>query len=177
MDFQTDLPACILTKVDVASMYHGLEVRPAPLDLQVLELAAQLPFSMRYRCESGRRIGKYLLKQSLVADFPLDFVHRTKQGFSIPCARWLAPGTRGGRRRHDVLLAGDSPLRRWLSPAYMEALVTTHGPGRDHSATLWLLLVLGLWLQQNPDVQFGDGHAPSAQIASAPQAEMCQTCG
>jgi hypothetical protein len=29
-----------------------------------------------------------------------------------------------------------------------------HSTERDNSGTIWLLLVLGIWLDQNPHVQF-----------------------
>jgi len=166
MDFQTYLPQCILTKVDVASMYHGLEVRPPLLDRAVLELAAALPPALRLRRTPDGPVGKYLLKSALLRHFPAEFVHRRKQGFCIPQARWLRPDTRGGGVLRELLLSGDSPLHGWFEPAALGELYDLHAAGRNKSSPLWLLLVLGLWLRQNPDIVF-DGATASACTAEA----------
>src|SRR5205085_8837725 len=81
LDFHTYLPYDILTKVDVASMYHGLEVRTPLIDLRVLDLATRPPLNLRMvRNGSGGRISKPLLKKILGKRMPHDFVHRKKQG-------------------------------------------------------------------------------------------------
>ncbi len=43
LDIQTYLPFDILTKVDVAAMMHGLEVRPPFIDIRVVEFASRIP--------------------------------------------------------------------------------------------------------------------------------------
>ncbi|MBK9120622.1 MAG: asparagine synthase (glutamine-hydrolyzing) [Phycisphaerales bacterium] len=165
LDFQTYLPQCILTKVDVASMFHGLEVRPPLLDRQIVELAATLPAKLRLRSAPTGPVGKYLLKQTLWREFPTEFVHRRKQGFCIPQARWLRPGTRGAEVLRALLLGTDSPLHTWFEPAVLRDLYGQHAAGRNKSAPLWLLLILGLWLQQNPDIRFS--RAPAAPRSNA----------
>ncbi len=56
-DILTYLPFDLCTKVDIASMAHGLEVRQPMLDHRVVEFAASLPVDLKFR---GRR-GKLLL--------------------------------------------------------------------------------------------------------------------
>src|SRR4051812_42368531 len=58
LDFSTYMPGSVLTKVDRASMAHGLEVRPPLLDDQMVDRAFALP--SRYKLRRGS--GKYLLK-------------------------------------------------------------------------------------------------------------------
>ena len=58
VDLCTFLPGDILTKVDVASMAHGLEVRPPIVDCQVLEAARRLPLNMRYHTSGDESILK-----------------------------------------------------------------------------------------------------------------------
>lgn len=152
-DYQTYLPYDILTKVDVASMFHGLEVRTPLVDLRVVELASRLPLDQRIRNGAGSQlIQKYLLKKQLERTFPASFVHRPKKGFSVPRTQWLSPGTAGRRFAEDVLRDPRSPLQEWFVVSEIERCM---GRLEDESVHLWLLLVLGVWLSQNPDVRFG----------------------
>jgi asparagine synthase (glutamine-hydrolysing) len=155
LDFQTYLPYDILTKVDVASMYHGLEVRTPLIDLRVLGLASRLPQSMRLgRNGSPAPITKYVLKKLLGRTFPHEFVHRKKQGFAIPRDVWFLPGRPTRVMLEDVLLDRGGRLHEFFNPEEIRAQLDVHSEGRDNSSALWLLLVLGLWLGQNPEVSF-----------------------
>ena len=155
LDYQTYLPCDILTKVDVASMYHGLEVRTPLIDLRVVELAASLPLEQCFRRNGSREpTRKYLLKKLLGKTFPKEFVHRKKQGFGIPRAEWFYEGQSGRRMFEQTVLDPGSRLYDWFKPEQVRAQLDAHGGGRDNSGALWLLLVLGIWLEQNPEVSF-----------------------
>ncbi len=155
LDYQTFLPCDILTKVDVASMYHGLEVRTPLIDLRVVELATRLPLSQRLGSNgSMERIPKYLLKKILGRTFPPEFVHRKKQGFAIPRDVWFLPGQRPRRLLDAVLLDGGSRLYEFFNPKEIRMQLDIHSEDRDNSNALWVLLVLGIWLGQNPQVSF-----------------------
>jgi asparagine synthase (glutamine-hydrolysing) len=155
LDYQTYLPCDILTKVDVASMYHGLEVRTPLIDLRVVELAASLPVEQRFRQNGSSEVTrKYLLKKLLGKTFPQEFVRRKKQGFGIPRAEWFYAGQSGRRMFEQLALDPASRLYDWFRPEQVRAQLETHGRTRDNSGALWLLLVLAIWLEQNPEVSF-----------------------
>ena len=159
MDYQTYLPCDILTKVDIASMYHGLEVRTPLIDLKVLEVARRLPMNMRVKRNGtpnrfGGWEGKLLPKRLLEHDFPKSFTHRPKQGFAIPRNKWFLPGRNGRRMLEEVVVQHGSPLHDWLDEAAVGQIVASHSLENDRSNFLWLLLVLGIWLDQNRDVSF-----------------------
>ena len=155
VDYETYLPCCILTKVDVASMFHGLEVRTPLIDPVIAKLAASLPLSQRVRRnENGEPVGKYLLKQALCKVFSPDFVHRRKAGFCVPLGAWWLPGRPARRRLEEVLLSPGSRLHAWLNRDCIERHLRAHDGRRDISGALWLLFVLGHWLEQNPEVRF-----------------------
>lgn len=155
IDYQTYLPCDILTKVDVAAMYHGLEVRTPLIDVRVAELAASLPLNQRFRRNGANGITrKYLLKKLLGKTFPGEFVHRKKQGFGIPRAEWFYQGQSGRRMFEEVVLNPSSRLYDWFKPERVRFQLELHSEANDNSGALWLLLVLGIWSEQNPEVQF-----------------------
>jgi asparagine synthase (glutamine-hydrolysing) len=84
-DFLTWLPGRMLTKIDRASMAHGLEVRPPLLDHKLVEWAGALPAAYKLRHGAGKRV----LKQALAPRLGREFLNRKKQGFDFPVAAWL----------------------------------------------------------------------------------------
>ncbi len=150
LDYQTYLPGDILPKVDIASMYHGLEVRTPLVDVQVVELAARLP--ARQRIHTG--VSKRILKEILGQYFPREFVHRPKQGFSLPVNHWFRPGGQGRQQLTALLAQPPRHLTTWLNPSQIGQLVAENDQGTDRGSGLWLVLVLGLWLDQHPGVDF-----------------------
>jgi asparagine synthase (glutamine-hydrolysing) len=155
LDYKTYLPCDILTKVDVASMYHGLEVRTPLLDIKVIELASALPRRARIRNVKGQgMIGKWVVKEILKEDFPRDFVYRGKQGFSIPRSAWFQPGRSGRKLAQELLLDRASLLNEWFKPEQIQWFLGAHDENHDYSGILWLLLILGIWRSQNAEISF-----------------------
>lgn len=166
MDVRTYLPCDILTKVDIASMAHGLEVRPAMVDRHVVELAASMPASLRMPCAGdGTRIAKHPLKAILNRYFSHSFVHRKKQGFAIPKTHWFGPGRKGRQLLNALVEDPKSRLSLLVKPQAIRYLMKIHEPKNDQSGRLWLLLVLGLWLQRNEMVEFDQVQTALVQAA------------
>lgn len=141
LDFATYMPGSVLTKVDRASMAHGLEARPPFLDEQVLALARRVPSSAKVQGS----VGKVLLREAAQSLVPPAILARKKHGFSVPQAAWLrgplAP-------RLDAILA-DSPVWTTLERAPYHRWVQAHRERRgDHAKPLWNLLVLDRWMRR-----------------------------
>ena len=140
VDIKTYLVDDILTKVDRASMAHSLEVRVPLLDHRFMEVAAAIPSEYKVR----RGEGKYIFKRALRGLVPDEVLDRPKMGFSIPIDRWfrgeLRPVVEARLLTPDAFvgtLFERAPLRRWWDE---------HQRGvRDHSYTLWALLMLESW--------------------------------
>lgn len=152
LDIGTYLPYDILTKVDVASMAHGLEVRTPLIDLRVLDVARQIPAALRMERIGPRLVGKQIPRRALARSLPEAFVNRKKQGFGIPRAAWLR---RGGKAREllDQVLGRGTLFDLFREPA-VRALVLDHDRGRLRDGALWLLLIFGLWREANAEVRF-----------------------
>lgn len=150
MDFGTYLPGAILTKVDIATMYHGLEARTPLLDREVLGLAFSLPDSAKVDQHGGKAILKSLLGRLMGPEF----VYRRKQGFGIPRRQWFLPGRRGRVLFEQVALDPQGGLHEWFEPDQLRQLSQEHSENRDRSGAMWLLTVLGLWRSQNRDISF-----------------------
>ncbi|MBP1202564.1 asparagine synthase (glutamine-hydrolyzing) [Duganella sp. 1411] len=143
LDLKTYLPGDILTKVDRASMAHGLEVRVPLLDHQLVEWISGLPPSLKLQ----RGVGKFLFKKGLEPYLPEEILYRDKMGFSVPLADWFRGplGPRLQRCLNSPVLA-DCGL---FNLAYARELVAQHQSGRrDHSAPLWSLMMFESFLRQ-----------------------------
>ena len=145
-DLVTYLPCDLLTKVDIASMAHGLECRSPFLDHRLVELAITMPTSAKYRRGRGKRI----LREAFGDLLPASIWKRPKMGFGVPLDHWFRNGLREMTR--DVLLDQRTTDRGIFQRKAVERLITEHEERRfDHQARLWSLLVLELWLREWAD--------------------------
>ncbi len=144
VDVQTYLADCLMPKVDVATMAHGLEARSPLLDQEMLEFALGLPD--RWLVDGNG--GKPLLKALLQRFVPAELFQRPKQGFTPPLQVWFGCGPTSAWA--DQLAESASLCDSgWLNPAGIRAMAREHRDGvRDHSQRLYFLLVLHEWLNQ-----------------------------
>jgi asparagine synthase (glutamine-hydrolysing) len=144
LDYKTYLPGDILTKVDRASMAHGLEVRTPFLDYEFVEWAACLPVDAKLH--AGQR--KAILKRSLEPLLPHDVLYRAKMGFAVPLDEWF----RGPLKQHIATVVGGGRLAQCglFEPQTLRRLVADHQSGRrDYSAPLWSLLMFDGFLRKH----------------------------
>ena len=140
VDLMTYLPCDLLTKVDIASMAHSLEVRSPFLDHKVVEMAAGMPASLKMR----RLCGKHVLKRAFADLLPPEIINRPKMGFGVPIARWFR-NELAGFVRH-VLMDDAALSRGYFRPDAVRTLIDEHVNGVfDHGYRLWALLMLELW--------------------------------
>jgi len=139
-DLVTYLPCDLMTKVDVATMAHGLECRQPFLDHRVVELAARMPGKLKFRRGRGKRI----LMETFADLLPEPIRRRPKMGFGVPLDHWFRNELKDFAR--DVLLDRRTLQRGYFVEETVRGLLDDHQQGRfDHSIRLWSLLVLELW--------------------------------
>jgi asparagine synthase (glutamine-hydrolysing) len=160
-DLVTYLPCALMTKVDIASMAHGLETRAPILDYRVVEFAASLPLALKYRW--GR--GKLLLREAFGHLLPSEVFTRKKMGFGVPLDSWFREDLKG--LAEDLLLSDNARCHAFLRPEAIRSLWDTHQARRyDYSGRLWALVMLESWLRRW-DVEPPASQGAALQLAAA----------
>ncbi|MGH9433494.1 MAG: asparagine synthase (glutamine-hydrolyzing) [Terriglobia bacterium] len=141
LDTKTYLVADILTKVDRMSMASSLEARVPILDHVFVEYVTSLPVSWKLRNGEKKYIFKKLAERVGV---PADVLYRPKQGFALPLVHWLRKEFKEDLLR--LLLEPRAVQRGYFDPRAIRAVIDEHLESyRDHTATLWALLIFELW--------------------------------
>jgi asparagine synthase (glutamine-hydrolysing) len=132
----------ILSKVDRATMAHGLESRAPLLNTRVAEFALSVPVELRI---SGPHT-KFLLRELCARHYGHAHAYAPKQGFSIPVHAWLR---REGRSLTTQLLARDRVRAiSSLDDAAVWNVVARHLSGEALGWELWGLMVLVAWYEE-----------------------------
>src|SRR5262249_37421864 len=122
------------------SMLVSLETRVPLLDHVVMEYAASMPETFKFRAREGKRI----LKRVMAPHLPADVLGRRKMGFGVPLGRWFRTELRDYAR--DVLTDARTRQRGIVAPRAVDDLLHAHDTGRrDLSAQIWSLICFELW--------------------------------
>ncbi len=142
-DLVTYLPCDLMTKVDIASMAHGLECRQPLLDYRLVEFAAALPSRLKYRYG----IGKRLLRASFDRLLPRQIWTRKKMGFGVPLGSWFQNELRSVTEGR--LLGTDARCHQYFRPDAIQQIVDQHMSGQINQCyRLWNLLFFESWLRK-----------------------------
>ena len=87
-DLHTYLCGDLLARVDRASMFHSLEMRPPLLDHQLVEFAVSLDSSLLLDPKRGK--GKLVVRKLMAGRLPEGVFEQPKRGFNLPISRWVA---------------------------------------------------------------------------------------
>jgi len=150
-EWQLSLPDDMLTKVDLMSMAHGLEVRSPFLDYRLVDQV--FPMNWRWKLNGWRK--KHLLIEAFKDDLPPELHNRAKKGFEVPVGPWL----RGPLHSMalDLIHADRTFFGTILSRDGALKTLEEHTTGQaDHNFCLWALVSLLAWQQK---------HAPNTSVA------------
>jgi asparagine synthase (glutamine-hydrolysing) len=141
-DLVTYLPCDLMTKVDIASMAHGLECRQPFLDYRLVEWAAALPSHLKYRWGGGKR----LLRDAFGRLLPRQIWTRKKMGFGVPLGSWFQGELRSITEQR--LLGSDARCHQYFRPDILRRIVNEHMSGQvNQGYRLWNLLFFESWLR------------------------------
>lgn len=147
LDIKTYLPGDILTKVDIASMAHSLEVRVPLLDHKVIEFAAHVPAEFKMKVTDNGEVQKKLLLKRYADDlFPPGRFDRPKQGFGVPIDCWFRE-----RLYHDVrerIMLKYGVLHDLFNREALSGLVASPERAGNNSGRIWALLFLQAWAEK-----------------------------
>jgi asparagine synthase (glutamine-hydrolysing) len=133
-----------LKKIDMASMYHSLEVRVPLLDREVIDLSLRIdPFDCM---RNGTR--KALLRDLLARYVPPEVIPKAKLGFAVPLGAWL----RGPLRPlvEATLFEGELFPSGVFNRQALRQYWEEHLSGRrDRKWGLWTLLTLQWWAREH----------------------------
>jgi len=142
-DITRYLPMDILVKVDRMTMAHGVEARPPLLDHELVELAASLPTSLKYRSPKSRKV---LLRKIAQGVVPAEVLERRKKGFSLPLQRWFASPL---RPMFEDMVLNSGVSSQYLDRTVMKRIFEENRTGRrDRGLQLWAILMLEIWLRR-----------------------------
>jgi asparagine synthase (glutamine-hydrolysing) len=139
-DLHSWLPDNLLERGDRMSMAASLELRPPLLDHRVVELAFQMPSSVKIR----RGTSKWVLKEVARRYLPGSVVDRRKVGFQVPLESWFRTTLRDSM--WDRLTGTDSFVGQTFDRKAVTALLKRHGSGRfNEESRIWTLMCLEVW--------------------------------
>jgi len=143
LDYKTWVTGDINTKVDRASMAHGLEVRVPILDHQFVEWAFKVPSKLNLKGSEGKAKFKELLEPHV----PYDNLYRKKMGFSIPLSQWLRGPLKD--KMSNLLTSIAFQQTNIFNIKKLSSMINEHITGKsDHSAALWTLMMLGQFIER-----------------------------
>lgn len=146
LDSKTYLPSDILVKVDRMTMATSLEARTPLLDHKLIEFAVNIPTELKLK---GLET-KYIFKKAMEGIVPHEILYREKQGFGVPINEWINSQLK--ERIHQTLSDAKTLQRGYFDKKYIQTLLNEHHTGRrDHSHSLWILLMLELWYREFMD--------------------------
>lgn len=134
-----------MTKLDGATMHHGLEARAPFLDHRMWEFASALPPQVRLR---GGKL-KAVLREIVRRKISSKVASRPKQGFAIPVEEWLASQW----RRTLQELMGSTIVERegWIDGRAMREVATECLNRHWVPTQVWRVIVFELWLRSRRD--------------------------
>jgi asparagine synthase (glutamine-hydrolysing) len=141
LDFLLAMPDCLLVKLDMATMAHGLEARCPFLDHRLVEWVGHIARSRVF----GRLDTKPVLRALARKYLPADVVTAPKRGFEVPVKRWMREDL--NQMARDLCLREGGIVLELCDRKQVTRLIEGQtGLDEDRWAKrLWLLLMLALW--------------------------------
>jgi len=143
------LPGDLLVKIDRMTMAHSLEARSPFLDHKVVEFAARLPETYKWKAFTSKRV----LKLACSDLIPSSVLRRAKHGFSVPINQWFRNDLKS--LAAEILFSSSARQRGLFNVKAMTSLWEQHQKReQNHGARLWALLIMELWQRRFLDTRY-----------------------
>ncbi|SKB93314.1 asparagine synthase (glutamine-hydrolyzing) [Daejeonella lutea] len=135
-----------LNYTDKMSMMHGVEVRVPFLDIDLVNISASIPPSLKMKGTET----KYLLKKVAERYLPREVIYRPKTGFGAPVRDWVIDEL--GDKIKSNLSQEKLAKRSIFVSKEIDMLIEQNKAGViDASYTIWALLAIESWFKQFVD--------------------------
>lgn len=141
-DLKLVLQGDMLTKVDLMSMDHALEIRTPFLDYTLVDFANSLPVD--YKINSSLR--KKIVQDTFRSILPKELFNRPKHGFEVPLLKWFR-GELKSMITDDLLNPKFIEEQQIFDMKTIDVLLQkmfSSNPG-DAAAKVWALIVFQYW--------------------------------
>ena len=135
-----------LNYADKMGMAASVEIRVPFLDLDLVNFASKIPDRFK---TPGTQV-KWVLKNAMRNELPRQILTRPKTGFGLPIRQWVREDLNEYIR--DMLSETSIRKRGLFDPKFVQSLIRDNNSGgRDAAFTLFSLLCVEIWCQQNLD--------------------------
>lgn len=166
--FQKHHLKCLLERLDLMSMAHGVEARVPFCDFRLSELMSKIPNKYKFMWKSNihklralattssnysekYNINKYLLRKMASKILPEKISFKKKLGFPVPLNRWMSENFK--KFAKEILLDKKSINRGLFNNQVVENLIN-HQEKIDYDfwgKKIWMLINIELWHREAID--------------------------
>jgi len=140
LDFKVFMADCSLYVNDMTTSAHALEGRVPFLDLEMINLAARMPWKWKVRGGTT----KYVIREAMEGRLPEKIVWMKKKGFLIPGAVWIKSELKP--LIEEVMAQAEKDLDWLFDFACIRHLLQEHfEQKRDHSRRIACLVSFFMW--------------------------------
>lgn len=139
METHSRLPDMITSGLDRISMAHSVEARVPFLDHELVEMASQMPVSLKMKHLKE----KYILRKTMAGYLPDEIVNRKKRGLAAPGNEWFRSNL--PEFVQDMLSMSAVQKKGYFRPLYVSQLMKDHQNGHNHGRELMAILGVQLW--------------------------------
>lgn len=137
-----------LNYTDKMGMSMGVEIRVPLLDLDLINVVANLPDNMKQKGSTG----KWIFKKAMEPYLPTNVIYRPKTGFGAPLRFWLKNQLKPFVE--DLLSTHSLNKRGVFNPKTVQGLINADRKGeKDYSYPIFSLLCIELWFRTFIDIE------------------------
>ncbi len=133
------------TRSDKMSMAHSLEQRVPLLDIDLVELAMNIP--SKYKIDSTKQ-GKKIFREAFRKEVPQFVLNKEKTGWKLPLSGWLRRGLKD--MAYDVISPDYNPqTKNLINFVTARKMLTDHISGQVYALNeIWSLINFQIWYKQ-----------------------------